>query len=226
MLHHRKGSPVPFSAALFDLDGTLLDTLDDLANSTNAVLERAGFPAHPNAAYKVFVGEGLRRLIERALPEGSRDDVTVASTMDAMRKEYGGRWAEKTQPYDGIGSMLDRLQELDVRMAILSNKPDDFTKMCVAKLLSGRGFEIVMGARDGVPPKPDPAGAVEIASRMGLAPDEFLYLGDTNTDMQTATGAGMFAVGALWGFRDEAELREAGAQEVVRSPAEVASLME
>jgi phosphoglycolate phosphatase len=215
-----------FSAALFDLDGTLLDTLDDLANSMNAVLERAGFGVHPTAAYKVFVGEGLRNLIERALPEGSRDEATVASTMAAMRAEYGGRWAEKTRPYDGVEAMLKRLSGMGVRMAILSNKPDDFTKLCVAKLLSGHAFEIVMGAREGVPPKPDPVGAIEVASRMGVAPDKFLYLGDTNTDMQTARAAGMFAVGALWGFRDESELREAGAHEIVANPGEVIALME
>ena len=210
-----------FRAALFDLDGTLLDTLDDLANSTNTVLERAGFPAHPTPAYKTFVGDGLRRLIERTLPETSRDDGTVVKVMGAMREEYGHRWAEETRPYAGVESMLGGLEELGVRTAILSNKPDDFMKMCVAKLLPGRAFEVVMGARDGVPPKPDPAGAIEIAGRMGLAPVDFLYLGDTNTDMRTALAAGMFAVGALWGFRSEAELREAGAQELVARPDDV-----
>ncbi|MHC4248047.1 MAG: HAD family hydrolase [Planctomycetota bacterium] len=215
-----------FRAVLFDLDGTLLDTVDDLADSANAIFERAGFPQHPISAYKIFVGEGLRRFVERALPEASLDEETILRTMGEMREEYGRRWADKTRPYDGVESMLDRLGELGVRASVLSNKPDEFTKKCVAKLLPGRAFEIVMGARDGTPRKPDPAGAVEIASRMGLEPAEFLYLGDTNIDMRTAIAAGMFAVGALWGFRDEAELREAGAQELVRSPAEVLALLE
>ncbi len=215
-----------FRAVLFDLDGTLLDTVDDLADSANAIFERAGFPQHPVSAYKIFVGEGLRRFVERALPKDALDEETVLRMMDEMREEYGRRWADKTRPYDGVNGMLDRLAELGVRASILSNKPHDFTKKCVAKLLPGRDFEIVKGARDGMPRKPDPAGAVEIASRMGLAPSEFLYLGDTNIDMRTALAAGMFAVGALWGFRDEAELREAGAQEIVRSPAEVIRLLE
>jgi len=215
-----------FRAVLFDLDGTLLDTVDDLADSANAIFERAGFPKHPVSAYKIFVGEGLRRFIERALPADALDEETILRTMDAMREEYGRRWADKTRPYDGVNAMLDRLAELGVRASILSNKPDDFTKKCVAKLLPDRDFEIVMGAREGVPRKPDPAGAVEIASQMGLGAAEFLYLGDTNIDMRTALPAGMFAVGALWGFRDEAELREAGAQELVRTPAEVIALLE
>jgi len=214
-----------FSAALFDLDGTLLDTLEDIADSANAVLERAGLPKHPVPAYRTFVGEGVRRLIERALPEGSRDDAAVTRVTAAMVEEYSVRWADKTRPYDGIDAMLDKLGGLGVRMSVFSNKLDELTKLSVAKLLPGKAFEIVMGAREGVPRKPDPAGAVEIASRMGLAPGDFLYLGDTHTDMQTAIGAGMFPVGALWGFRDEAELREAGARELVRGPAEVVALM-
>ena len=214
-----------FSAALFDLDGTLLDTLEDIADSTNAVLERAGFSKHPVPAYRTFVGEGVRRLIERALPEGSRDDATVARVTAAMVEEYRVRWADKTRPYYGVESMLDQLAKLGVRMSVFSNKLDELTKLSVEKLLPEKAFEIVMGARDGVPRKPDPAGAVEIASRMGLAPGEFLYLGDTHTDMRTAIAAGMFPVGALWGFRDEAELREAGARELVRSPDEVVALV-
>jgi len=223
--HLEKGPQMRFSAALFDLDGTLLNTLEDIADSANAALERAGFATHPTPAYRTFVGEGVRLLAERALPEGSRDDATVESIMDAIREEYGHRWADKTRPYDGIAAMLAQLGELRVRMAILSNKPDDSTKMCAARLLPEGAFEIVLGARDGVPRKPDPTAAVEIASRMGFAPGEFLYLGDTRTDMQTAIGAGMFPVGALWGFRDEMELREAGARELVRSPAEVVALV-
>ncbi len=214
-----------FRAALFDLDGTLLDTLEDIADSANAVLEHAGFEAYATEAYAVFVGKGVRNLIERALPEGSRDDATVTRITAAMVEEYSIRWADKTRPYDGIDTMLDQLGSLGVRMSVFSNKLDDLTRLSVEKLLPGKAFEIVMGAREGVPRKPDPAGAVEIASRMGLAPGEFLYLGDTDTDMQTAIAAGMFAVGALWGFRDEAELHEAGARELVRSPAEVVALV-
>jgi phosphoglycolate phosphatase len=215
-----------FRAVLFDLDGTLLDTVDDLADSANAIFERAGFPQHPVSAYKIFVGEGLRRFIERALPPDALDEETILRMMDEMREEYGRRFADKTRPYDGVGDMLDRLAELGVRASVYSNKPEVYTKKLVEKLLPRRDFEIVMGARDGMPRKPDPAGAVEIASRMGLGPSEFLYLGDTSIDMHTALAAGMFAVGALWGFRDEAELREAGAQEIVKTPLDVIPLLE
>ena len=214
-----------YRAVLFDLDGTLLDTIDDLADSMNAVLERFGFPPHPVDSYKLLVGDGIQMFVRRALPEDKRDEASVASCVEATREEYARRWAVKTRPYPGVPEMLDAVAARGVAMAVLSNKPDDFTIKCVAKLLAKWSFEVVRGVRaDGVK-KPDPAGAIETARELGIAPGEFLYLGDTNTDMWTAVAAGMFPVGALWGFRSREELVSSGAKVLVAEPGDVPALL-
>ena len=212
-------------AILFDLDGTLLDTLDDLADATNAALARQGLPAHPVEEFKYFVGDGMRNLILRTLPEASRDEATLARTIDAFREEYGRNWADKTRPYPGVADLLDAITERGVPKAILSNKPHEFTQLCVGKLLPDWSFEIVQGVSETTPPKPDPSGALRIADELGVPPARFLYVGDTNTDMQTATAAGMFAVGVTWGFRPAAELTANGAQTLIDTPAELLDLL-
>ncbi len=214
-----------FQAAIFDLDGTLLDTLDDLADSGNRVLRSLGLPEHPRDSYRYFVGEGLVRLIERILPPQSRDQVTVARAVEAFRDDYGRNWKNRSRMYDGIAAMLDGLARTGVRLAILSNKPHEFTLACVRDLLPGYPFEPVFGQRPGVPGKPDPAAALEIAAILGFPPAEILYLGDTATDMETAVRAGMFAVGALWGFRDREELERSGARVVADRPEDVLQLV-
>lgn len=210
-----------YQCVLFDLDGTLLDSLADLAHSMNAVLGRFGLPRHPVEAYRYFVGDGMDTLARRVLPPDRLDDPTLQRTVAAMREEYAGRWAEQTRPYAGVAELLDGLTGLGVGMAILSNKPDDFTRKVVATLLGPWQFRVVRGVRpDGIK-KPDPAGALAIAKELGLAPADFLYLGDTNTDMLTANRAGMFAVGALWGFRTAEELKKNGARAMIARPQEL-----
>ena len=214
-----------YKAVLFDLDGTLLDTLADLADSMNAALAESGFGPHPVEAYKTFVGDGIEMLARRVLPHDRCDDETIARCLVAMRGQYAKRWAHKTRPYDGIAQMLDRLASSGVRMAILSNKPDDMAKLTVSELLGRWRFEVVQGLCDGVPRKPDPAGALQIARHMAVGPGEFLYLGDTDTDMITANAAGMYAVGALWGFRSAKELNECGAKKLIARPVELLELL-
>ena len=214
-----------FDAAMFDLDGTLLDTLEDLADSMNTVLEARGHPVHPRDAYRYFVGDGMTTLIRRALPEDARDETTVVAAAAEMRAVYAKHWNEKSTPYGGVRKMLEDLAGRGLKLCVFSNKPDAFTKLCVDELLKGVRFEVVRGARDGIPKKPDPAGALEMAAEMGVAPGRFLYLGDTNTDMQTANGAGMYAVGAAWGFRTEKELVESGARVVIHHPSELIELL-
>ncbi len=216
---------MPYRAVLFDLDGTLLDTLEDLADSTNAALATLGFPTHPVDAYRIFVGNGIRYLAVRALPEGHRDDTTVDRCVRLTREEYGRRWDAKTRPYPGVPEMLDALVHRGVRMAILSNKPHAATNEVVAKLLPNWPFDVVRGAQEGVPLKPDPAAALDVAEALGTEPAEILYLGDTNTDMQTARAAGMRAVGALWGFRTVEELRAAGAQDIIGCPRDLLEVL-
>jgi phosphoglycolate phosphatase len=210
-----------FRAVLFDLDGTLLDTIDDLADSMNSVLEMFGFPKHGIDKYKYFVGDGMDVLVRRALPVFCKDESLIASCVAAMKEEYSSRWADKTRPYDGIPALLDALSASGVRLSILSNKPHESTVEVVSKMLRDWKFEMVVGVRDGIPRKPDPVAAKLIAESLGIAPDEFLYLGDTHTDMKTAVAAGMFPAGALWGFRTADELIEAGARILVRHPADL-----
>jgi phosphoglycolate phosphatase len=215
-----------YSAVIFDLDGTLLDTLDDLGDSMNAVLASLGYPVHAMEGYKYFVGDGVENLVRRTLPEPVRgNDELVRETVPRMRAEYARRWRDKTRLYDGVAELLDGLTGRGVRMAILSNKPHSAVLEVVDHFFKAWRFQVVFGARPEVPNKPDPASALEVCGILGLAPEKVLYLGDTNTDMQTANAAGMFPVGALWGFRTEAELLESGAGALVSHPREVLELL-
>lgn len=210
---------------LFDLDGTLLDTLEDIGGSVNRVLARRHLPVHPIAAYRDFVGDGARVLIQRALPEGRRDEATVRDGLTEYREVYARHWNESTRPYDGIPDLLDALSERALKLGILSNKPHDMTRRCVAHYLARWSFAAVLGQREEVARKPDPSGALEAARLMGLHPADILYVGDTATDMETAAAAGMFSVGVTWGFRPEAELRAHGARAVAHHPSEILGLL-
>jgi phosphoglycolate phosphatase len=218
--------PAKYRAVIFDLDGTLLDTLDDLADWMNAVLALMGYPGHPRDSFRYFVGDGARKFAERVLPEDARTPEIIAECVALMAKEYDRRLSEKTRPYDGIPGLLDSLTNMGIKKAILSNKPSMPTLFVVKKLLSRWEFDRVYGADPpGIPVKPDPAGALRIADELEIPPDEILYLGDTNTDMRTAVSAGMFPVGAAWGFRTRAELESAGAKAIAESPPDVLRIL-
>lgn len=212
---------------IFDLDGTLLDTIEDLAAAMNVALAACGLPARPEVAeHKRYVGDGVARYVLRAVPEAARGDAELLARVTRQyRAAYAAGWRNRTRPYDGIPGLLDELARRSVRCAVLSNKPDDTTRLTAEEFLGAGRFEVIRGAMDGVPLKPDPSAALAIAEEMGIAPRQFAYVGDTATDMQTATAAGMFAVGALWGFRGEAELRAAGAEALAAGPADVLKLI-
>jgi phosphoglycolate phosphatase len=214
-----------FRAILFDLDGTLLDTLEDIAHSANRALASQGFPPHATPRYREFIGEGVARLIERVLPENRRDESALQACVEAYRKEYALNWNVRTKPYAGVPEMLDGLVACGLRLAVLSNKPDPFTQQCVRELLSNWTFDAVIGASDAFPRKPDPASALEIARRLAARPGECLYAGDSGVDMQTARAAGMFPLGVLWGFRGGEELQNAGAQKLIAHPLELIALL-
>ena len=208
-------------AVLFDLDGTLLNTLEDVAGSVNKGLAKLGFPQHTVEAYKNLIGEGRDVLALRALPEDHRDADTGKKLLDLINADYAIHWADHTRPYPGIRELLDALTAKGIKITVLSNKADDLTNMCVTKLLAHWHFALVAGSRPSVPNKPNPAGTLQLARQLGISPAEFLYLGDSDIDMKTAVGAGMYPIGAGWGFRSEQELLTAGAKAVIKQPEEL-----
>jgi phosphoglycolate phosphatase len=220
------GTMSPWPAVLFDLDGTLLDTLQDIADAANGTLAHFGLTAHPVDAYRQFVGSGVARLFARAIPDDSQDQEIIARCVERFREAYEQNWNAKTKPYDGVVPLLDQLAARRVRMAVLSNKPDEFTQKCTQHYLPQAPFEVVVGQRDGLPRKPDPAAAEMIAQQMGVPPEQFLFLGDSVVDMETARRAGMRPVGAGWGFRSGRELPESGAVAVLRHPIELLDMVD
>ncbi|MDY6881072.1 MAG: HAD family hydrolase [Thermodesulfobacteriota bacterium] len=210
-----------YKAVVFDLDGTLLDTLDDIGDSANRVLAQRGFPIHSMDDYSQFVGDGARELVIRSLPENKRDRETVNACFEEFRMVYRENWQVKTRLYDGIREMLDALQKRGIKMAVLSNKPHEFAVQCVEAFLSDWRFEVVFGERASVPRKPDPAGALEIIDHLKCPAASFVYLGDTGVDMETAARAGMFPVGVLWGFRKKEELLDHGAKRLIDRPVDL-----
>lgn len=213
-------------AVMFDLDGTLLDTLADLGDSMNITLEAHGFPAHDDRFYRKAVGDGAPQLVTRSLPPAARTPTIIGTALRQMRAEYEKRWTMKTRPYDGIAMLLAELRRRGTVMAVLSNKPDAKTRDCVAHFFPDAPFAVVRGALDGVPLKPDATAATAIIRQLGIPAEEWLYIGDTDTDMQTAVNAGLFAVGAAWGFRDRDELLAHGAQTIIEAPAGLLPLLD
>jgi phosphoglycolate phosphatase len=207
---------LPFKAALFDLDGTLADTLADIGGSMNHVLEGYGFPTHGIDAYKTMLGEGLELLARLALPPGR--EALVADALLRYRAHYAEHFADQSAPYPGVAELLDGLSALELPLAVLSNKRDDFTRACVERLLPRWRFSEVRGERAGTPRKPDPQAALEIARALGVPVAECAFIGDTRVDMETAVNAGMLPVGALWGYRTREELVASGARVLLAHP--------
>lgn len=226
MLKKSKGwwKEMKFKGVIFDIDGTLLDSLEDLANCTNEVLKRHTFPCHALEKYKYFVGDGMYNLLSRALPCEQREEDFINQCVTEMKKEYSKRWAEKSKAYQDIPELLEALQAKGLKLAALSNKPDEFTKVVIDKFFPGK-FILAVGESKNTPKKPDPKGALSIAKELKLETAEILYLGDTNTDMQTAVTAGMYPVGVLWGFRQADELLASGAKVLLEKPLELLKIM-
>jgi len=213
-----------FKAVIFDLDGTLLNTLLDLAVAVNLVLAANGYKTHPVEAYKYKVGRGMENLVRSALAEKKPDQETILELQRQIEAEYAKCWADTTGTYAGIPGLLDGLTERNISMAILSNKPHNFMQLIVDKFFSSWHFEAVLGARKTCPKKPDPAAVREIADIFKLQMEDILYVGDTDTDMQTARNAGLLPAGVLWGFRTEKELRDNGAWHIAAEPVELLKL--
>ena len=214
-----------FQAVIFDLDGTLLDTLRDIAEAMNRALAHLDLPPHEIEAYRQFVGEGATVLAQKVLPEGHRTDAMTKRLRDLFIKDYRSNWNIYTRPYPGIRELLDELVKARIPMAVLSNKPHYFTVVCVETFLDRWPFTIVLGESETCPKKPSPAGALRIAHELNLHPRDFLFVGDTRIDMITANRAGMYPCGVLWGFRGKEELFASGAKSMVEHPLEIIDLM-
>jgi len=210
-----------FRAVIFDLDGTLADTLEDIADSMNHVLIQNGFPTHEYNAYRFYVGNGLLNLITCCLHENARTDDIINACYKQMIAEYSSNYINKTRLYDGIPELLDYLTAQGVKMAVLSNKADAITQKICAELLANWNFEVILGASDRFPRKPNPAAALFIAEEMGVETSDICYLGDSDVDMKTAIAAGFYPVGAGWGFRPIEELLENGAKKMINYPTDL-----
>ena len=209
-----------YKGIIFDLDGTLLDTLTDISDSTNKALTDYELPNHTYEQYKLILGYGFRSLIESSVPKGT-DPETINMILESFLKNYNINFNNKTAPYPGIDEMLYSLSKMGIKMGVNSNKRDDYTKQLVAKHFSRIPFIAVFGERSGINRKPDPVAALEIAQLMELKPEEILYIGDSKTDIMVAINAKMDGVGVLWGFRDYNELKEYGAKYIVSEPKEI-----
>ncbi|MCT7510225.1 HAD family hydrolase [Aliarcobacter cryaerophilus] len=208
---------------IFDLDGTLLDSIEDIASSMNKVLESLQLPTHKIEDYKHFVGGGVDILVENALSNQSKeikDEVTKR-----FKIEYDGKLHSKTLPYDGIYDLLDELKKLDINLAVLSNKPHEFTVSYVNHFFKNYNFKEIHGQKKDVPKKPDPKAALDIVKFLNSSCENTYFIGDTKIDMQTAKSANMTAIGVLWGFRDENELRDFGADFIVSNPLEILKII-
>lgn len=211
---------------IFDLDGTLINSVADLGQATNHALQLHGYPTHDLSKYNYFVGNGVAKLIERALPEQFRDEATIEKVKSGFLDYYMRHKTDLTRPYDGIPELLHVLQEKSVKIAVASNKFIAGTQALVKGFFPDIDFCAVLGQREGVPIKPDPYIANEALQLAGVDRGDCLYVGDTATDMQTASNAGLESVGVSWGFRPVSELKDAGAAHIIDKPAELLSLVD
>lgn len=205
---------------IFDLDGTLLNTIADLGNACNMALAQFGYPLHDEAAYKMYVGNGIYKLVERSLPQNAKDETTVLKVKAVFDAYYNAHSLDETKPYSGIEHLLETLREKGIACGVVTNKAQDYAVYLMRQFF-GEKITWTLGQREGVPTKPNPQGVYEMMAHFGVKKEECLYVGDSNVDIQTAKAAGITSIGALWGFRGEAELRAEGADYLAKDVEEL-----
>lgn len=210
-------------AVIFDLDGTLLNTLGDLRAATNHALEVRGLPPHSMEEIRQFIGNGIRLLICRAMPEGT-PEAEIDAALDDFKAYYAAHIHDRTVPYDGIPQLLTALRKRGVKVAVLSNKIDSASQQLIEYFFPGK-TDVVFGEHVGVPRKPDPTSCRMVMQQLGVQPEQVLYVGDSGTDMQTAKNAGLYAVGVTWGFRSKEVLLEYGADILVHRPEQILQIL-
>lgn len=209
---------------IFDLDGTLLDTIQDLAEATNYALTKHGYGTYAVEQYKTFVGNGVYKLVERALPLDAKDEETILKVKTTFDAYYEVHSMDHTKPYAGIIELLQALKDEGIHIGVVSNKPDVYVKELVKEVF-GTWIEAAIGQKEGVPHKPSPEGTYEMLDILGLSKEECIFVGDSNVDIRTAKNAGLFSVGVLWGFRTKEELVTEGANKVIESPQELLAII-
>lgn len=212
------------NTVIFDLDGTLLNTIEDIADAANVVLERHNLPTHNVDTYKYFVGNGIEVLARKSLPENVQGDDFIKLSKE-IKDSYRIIQNTKTRPYDGIIDLLKTLNKMDINIAVLSNKPHEFVKPTIDMYFSEINFFMLLGSRNNVPKKPAPDGVFEIIDKLNVNRDQCLFVGDTSTDIKTGIAAGIDAVGVLWGFRRKEEMEDAGAKYTINDPLEILDLL-
>ena len=212
-----------YELAIFDLDGTILNTIDDLADSLNHVLSQHGFPQHTADEVRMMVGNGILNLIKRALPNNT-EQTTIEAVYADFNAYYKLHSADKTKPYDGIAEMLQQLKANGVKLAVVSNKADYAVQDLCIKYFGGV-FDAVAGEKSDVPKKPAPDGVNNILAALGIERKNSVYIGDSDVDLQTAANSEMDCIAVNWGFRDEELLRESGARVIVSSPNEIVKII-
>ena len=212
-------------AILFDLDGTLVNSLADLADSTNFALKKLGFPPHETEEYKYLVGDGIPKLIERALPEGEKTEENKNKCLELFMARYREHYFDKTNAYDGIKDLLCELKKQGLKIAVISNKAQEMAQKVTDKVF-GDIFDTVAGKREGYKTKPDPALTLEVIKELGVTPESSVLIGDSGMDMAAAVNAKTTGIGVLWGFRTETELRQNGADYIADRAEDILSIME
>ncbi len=210
---------------IFDLDGTLINSIEDLADAGNFALSEMGYPTHDVDAYKYFVGNGIPKLIERMTPENKRTPEILSTVHKIFSERYKVHCLDKTKPYDGIIKLIEFCRENNIKTAVLSNKADNFAKFIVDTVFPEKTFDFVMGQREDIPKKPAPDGVLKILDLFSVKKEEALLMGDSDVDIITAINSGIHSIGAAWGFRGEEELKGAGAERIAFSPMEVIGIL-
>jgi len=213
-----------FKGIIFDLDGTLVNSLEDITDSMNKVLQDLNYPTHSYDIFQYFIGSGLRNTVTKALPASNNSDEQIETCFQSMVKGYSENCTIKTKPYDGIVELLNELATRNIKLAVFSNKADELTKKITAEIFPDY-FDASVGLSVESLKKPNPFEALAISERWNLKPEEIIFIGDSEIDMQTAVNANMFAVGVTWGYRTEEELKASGAKLVIHHPLELIDIV-